>query len=406
MDSATLAAGHWCDICAPLFCLWHFRWFSTRHSWPKSLPFARLTGMTGCLESERMRKAQERTYASDERWNTAEVLVMNFSFPVIILDEVLKFFGRQYSWHNEEPRRILRLTNSVTKFSSDGVFGFSGAPGKADQKDCRLAFHPIQQISSVLCCSRFKTHQTIILLDAILMPHYRTVPVNLCYPDEDPAWSELGGWWGASQAHQIPQNIPSLSQLSTSQVSTLKIGFIITFHFCQSPGISIYSNPPSLKYRPYHPWSPWSSSNHVAEVSMLHVMRWQQRGIDRFEHALTKKEPVGGVERCGTNLCSESKSAFFKRCLARVEPYFWGSSTGNKLQIWEIHVWRLICGGGGRAARKIQGHRTTIRMLHGSLFHLKAEIPAKGRIEDLICCFHFFFMFSWCGSGSLAPGTC
>lgn len=29
------------------------------------------------------------------------VLVMNFSFPVIILDEVLKFFGRQYSQHND-----------------------------------------------------------------------------------------------------------------------------------------------------------------------------------------------------------------------------------------------------------------------------------------------------------------
>ena len=31
----------------------------------------------------------------------AEVLVMAFSFPVIILDEVLKFFGRQYQNHKD-----------------------------------------------------------------------------------------------------------------------------------------------------------------------------------------------------------------------------------------------------------------------------------------------------------------
>jgi hypothetical protein len=39
----------------------------------------------------------------------AKVLVMTFSFPVILLDEVLKFFGRQYQRHNDEPRLISAL---------------------------------------------------------------------------------------------------------------------------------------------------------------------------------------------------------------------------------------------------------------------------------------------------------
>ena len=78
-----------------------------------------------------MRKCWRMDRMDDQvngRWlqNTAEVLVMNFSFPVIILDEVLKFFGRQYSQHNDEPRRILRSTNSVVQSSFRMVFACLG----------------------------------------------------------------------------------------------------------------------------------------------------------------------------------------------------------------------------------------------------------------------------------------
>lgn len=46
-----------------------------------------------------------------------QVLVMTFSFPVIILDEVLKFFGRQYQKHKDDPCLILSPSLGIPGFA-------------------------------------------------------------------------------------------------------------------------------------------------------------------------------------------------------------------------------------------------------------------------------------------------
>lgn len=114
----------------------------------------------------------------------------------------------------------------------------------------------------------------------------------------------------------------------------------------------------------------------------MHVMRWQQRGIDRFERDKKRWKECRG-ERCGTNLCY-SRHQFFQCVWQELSDCF---------HIWEIHAIGFACsqlkihmGGGGRAARKIQGHRV--------VGQLSPEIPTNGRIEDLILwrafgsCFH------------------
>ena len=50
------------------------------------------------------------------------VPMMTFSFPVILLDEVLKFFGRQYQRHNDEPGLISRDSTTRWKLKTSGTF--------------------------------------------------------------------------------------------------------------------------------------------------------------------------------------------------------------------------------------------------------------------------------------------
>ena len=258
---------------------------------------------------------------------------MNFSFPVIILDEVLKFFGRQYSQHNDEPRRILRSTNSVVQSSFQMVFACLG---------------------DSLSVPSNSTHFISFVL--IYVTSKKTSPPSPSHPTKHPVT--------ASPHISVVQNIWSLdSENRFDQIF-------------QSTILAV--TPLSLLVR----------------VSM-HVMRWQQRGIDRFERDKKRWKECRG-ERCWTNLYY-SRHQFFQCVWQELSHCF---------HIWEIHAIGFACsqlkihmGGGGQGGpenTRAQGCRFV-----DLWFQLSPEIPTNGRIEDLISggrLVHVFMIH--------APGTC